>query len=65
MMFYLVILLTVQSASAMGICLSAIFNHETTAVAIAPLLSVTLNVLGGYMVNLNSLKGPQLAVKWL
>jgi hypothetical protein len=60
--FYLVLVLVVQSACGLGYCLSSLFNHETTAVAIAPLFSITLNVLGGYMINLNTLKGPQLAV---
>ena len=65
MQFYLVLVLVVQSATALGYCLSSMFNHETTAVAIAPLFSITLNVLGGYMINLKSLKGPQLAIGWL
>jgi hypothetical protein len=60
--FYLILVLVVQSACALGYCLSSLFNHETTAVAIAPLFSITLNVLGGYMINLKTLKGPQLAV---
>ena len=65
MMFYLIIMLVLQSATPLGVCLSAIFNHETTAVAIAPLFSITLNVLGGYMVNLPSLKGPSKSVEWM
>ena len=64
-MFYLILIFVVQSACALGYCLSSLFNHETTAVAIAPLFSLTLNVLGGYMVNIPSLTGIQLSVKWL
>lgn len=63
--FYLILIFIVQSACALGYCLSSLFNHETTAVAIAPLFSLTLNVLGGYMVNLNTLVGPQKSVEWL
>jgi len=48
----------VQAATALGYCLSAVFNHETTAVAIAPLVNLPLNLLGGYMINLKDLGMP-------
>lgn len=63
--FYIVIVLTVQAATALGYALSALFDHATTAVAMAPIFSISLNVLGGYMVNLKTLHGPQLAIGWL
>ena len=65
MQFYLVIFLVVQSATALGYAMSSLFAHETTAVAIAPIFSLTLNVLAGFMVNLTSFQGPQLAIGWL
>jgi hypothetical protein len=51
----------------MGYCLSSIFNHETTAVAFAPIINLPLNLLGGFMINLNSAatEAPQKYIVWL
>lgn len=53
--FYLVLFLMIQAATAMGYALSSVFNHETTAVAFAPILNMPLNLLGGYMINLKNI----------
>ena len=39
----------------MGYALSSVFNHETTAVAFAPIVNMPLNLLGGYMINLSTI----------
>jgi hypothetical protein len=51
----------------MGYFLSSAFNSETAAVAFAPILNLPLSLLGGYMINLTSIKGkwPQQALEWL
>jgi hypothetical protein len=48
----------------MGYFLSSAFNSETAAVAFAPILNLPLSLLGGYMINLTSIKGkwPQQAL---
>jgi len=50
----------------MGYAVSSVFNHETTAVAFAPILSQPLNLLGGYMINLKGIfqKSPQRYIAW-
>lgn len=53
--FYLALAMMVQAATAMGYFLSSIFNHETTAVAFSPIINLPLNLLGGYMINLNGI----------
>ena len=53
--FYLVLVMMIQSATAMGYALSSVFNHETTAVAFAPIVNMPLNLLGGYMIALNGI----------
>jgi hypothetical protein len=53
--FYLVLVMMIQAATAMGYALSSIFNHETTAVAFAPIVNMPLNLLGGYMINLKNI----------
>jgi ABC-type multidrug transport system permease subunit len=65
--FYLIIALMVQAATAMGYFLSSAFNSETAAVAFAPIINMPLTLLGGYMINLNSIKGqyPQVIVEWV
>jgi ABC-type multidrug transport system permease subunit len=65
--FYLIIALMVQSATAMGYFLSSAFNSETAAVAFAPIINMPLTLLGGYMINLESIKGkyPQALVEWV
>jgi len=51
----------------MGYFLSSAFNSETAAVAFAPILNLPLSLLGGYMINLNSIRGqfPQALLEWL
>jgi len=65
--FYLIIALMVQAATAMGYFLSSAFNSETAAVAFAPIINMPLTLLGGYMINLGSIKGqyPQVIVEWV
>jgi len=65
--FYFILALMVQAATAMGYFLSSAFNSETAAVAFAPILNLPLSLLGGYMINLNSIKGefPQALLEWL
>ena len=53
--FYLVLFMMIQAACAMGYALSSIFNHESTAVAFAPIVNMPLNLLGGYMINLKNI----------
>jgi len=48
-------MMMIQAATAMGYCLSSAFNHETTAVAFAPIINMPLNLLGGYMINLSNI----------
>lgn len=57
----------VQAATAMGYFLSSVFNSETAAVAFAPIMNLPLSLLGGYMINLTTIKGkwPQQALEWL
>jgi hypothetical protein len=57
----------VQAATAMGYFLSSAFNSETAAVAFAPIMNLPLSLLGGYMINLKSIKGiwPQQLLEWL
>ncbi len=65
--FYLIIALMVQAATAMGYFLSSAFNSETAAVAFAPIINMPLTLLGGYMINLESIKHkyPQAIVEWV
>lgn len=65
--FYLILALMVQAATAMGYFLSSAFNSETAAVAFAPIMNLPLSLLGGYMINLESIKGkwPQEALEWV
>ena len=51
----------------MGYALSSVFNHETTAVAFAPICNMPLTLLGGYMINLSNIfsKTPQRYLAWL
>ena len=65
--FYLMLLLMVQAATALGYFLSSSFNHETTAVALSPLINLPLSLLGGYMINLNIAmhSPPTYVVAWL
>jgi len=51
----------------MGYFLSSVFNSETAAVAFAPIMNLPLSLLGGYMINLISIKGkmPQELLEWL
>lgn len=51
----------------MGYALSSVFNHETTAVAFAPIVNMPLNLLGGYMINLKGIfsQAPQRYIAWL
>lgn len=65
--FYLILALMVQAATAMGYFLSSAFNSETAAVAFAPIMNLPLSLLGGYMINLQSIKGqwPQKILEWL
>lgn len=65
--FYLVIMMMIQAATAMGYTLSSVFNHETTAVAFAPIVNMPLNMLGGFMINLKGIfqQTPQKFVAWL
>lgn len=67
LMFYLILALMVQAATAMGYFLSSAFNSETAAVAFAPILNLPLSLLGGYMINLKTIKGeyPQVLLEWL
>jgi len=66
-MFYLILALMVQAATAMGYFLSSVFNSETAAVAFAPIMNLPLSLLGGYMINLKTIKGrwPQEALEWV
>jgi len=54
-MFYVILMLMIHAATAMGYALSSVFDHETTAVAFAPIVNMPLNLLGGYMINLNGI----------
>ena len=65
--FYLVLVMMIQSATAMGYALSSVFNHETTAVAFAPIVNMPLNLLGGYMIALDGIwkRTPQKYIAWL
>ena len=65
--FYLIVALMVQAATAMGYFLSSAFNSETAAVAFAPIINMPLTLLGGYMINLESIKNkyPQQIVEWV
>lgn len=56
-MFYLILALMTQAATAMGYFLSSAFNSETAAVAFVPIINMPLSLLGGYMINLQSIKG--------
>lgn len=53
--FYVILFMMIQAATAMGYALSSAFNHETTAVAFAPIVNMPLNLLGGYMINLSNI----------
>ena len=57
----------VQSAMALGYFLSSVFNHQTSAVAFAPIINLPLNLLGGYMINLKGIfkETPQRYIAWL
>jgi hypothetical protein len=65
--FYFVLFMMIQAATAMGYALSSVFNHETTAVAFAPIVNMPLNLLGGFMINLNNIfqYTPQRYIAWL
>ena len=65
--YYLVLMMIIQAATAMGYTLSSFFNHETTAVAFAPIVNMPLNLLGGYMISLKNIfqQSPQRYVAWL
>lgn len=65
--FYLVLMLMVNAASALGYFLSSVFNHETTAVAFAPIVNLPLNLLGGFMISLKNIfqHSPQKYIAWL
>lgn len=65
--FYVILFMMIQAATAMGYALSSAFNHETTAVAFAPIVNMPLNLLGGYMINLNNIfqQSPQRYIAWL
>mmetsp|Transcript_32952 Transcript_32952/g.40760 ORF Transcript_32952/g.40760 Transcript_32952/m.40760 type:complete len:156 (+) Transcript_32952:1742-2209(+) len=60
-------MLMIQAATAMGYALSSAFNHETTAVAFAPIVNMPLNLLGGFMINLANIwdQSPQRYIAWL
>lgn len=63
---YIIMALMVQSSTAIGYFLSSVFNHATTAVAFAPIFNQPLNLLGGWMINLDSINGlPQTLLSWL
>ena len=55
LLFYVIIMLVMQAATAMGYALSSAFNEATTAVAFAPIINMPLNLLAGYMINLNGI----------
>jgi len=65
--FYLILMFMIQAATAMGYALSSVFNHETTAVAFAPIVNMPLTLTGGYMINLVGIfqQTPQRYVAWL
>jgi ABC-type multidrug transport system permease subunit len=65
--FYLILALMTQAAAAMGYFLSSAFNSETAAVAFVPIINMPLSLLGGYMINLKSIKGkyPQAIIEWV
>ena len=65
--YYFVLMFMIQAATAMGYALSSVFNHETTAVAFAPIVNMPLNLLGGYMISLPGIfqQSPQRYVAWL
>ena len=65
--YYFVLMFMIQAATAMGYALSSLFNHETTAVAFAPIVNMPLNLLGGYMISLPNIfsQTPQRYVAWL
>jgi len=65
--FYLILALMVQACTAMGYFLSSAFNSETAAVSFAPIINMPLTLLGGFMINLSTIKGkpPQDIVEWV
>ena len=65
--YYFVLMFMIQAATAMGYALSSLFNHETTAVAFAPIVNMPLNLLGGYMISLPGIfqQTPQRYIAWL
>jgi len=63
---YLILALMVQSSTAIGYFLSSIFNHATTAVAFAPIFNQPMNLLGGWMINLDTVNSlPQTLLGWI
>ena len=66
LLYYVIIMLVMQAATAMGYALSSAFNEANTAVAFAPIINMPLNLLAGYMINLNNIfsKSPQRYVAW-
>ena len=65
--FYVILFMMIQASTAMGYALSSTFNHQTTALAFAPIVNMPLNLLGGYMINLNNIMSqtPQRYIAWL
>lgn len=65
--FFFVLMFMIHAATAMGYALSSIFNHETSAVAFAPIINMPLNLLGGYMIHLGGIfqQRPQRGIAWL
>lgn len=53
--FYFILMFMIHAATAMGYALSSVFNHETTAVAFAPIVNMPLTLTGGFMINLKGI----------
>jgi len=53
--FYLILMMVVQAAMAMGYFTGSIFRAEAAAVAFAPIFNLPLTLLGGFMVSLKGI----------
>ena len=64
---YLILMLMIQAATAMGYALSSVFNEVGAAVAFAPIVNMPLNLLGGYAIALDGIwsQSPQKFIAWL
>lgn len=64
--FYLILMLMIQTATSLGYLVSSFFSQESAAAAFAPALMVPINLLSGYMINLQQIwhQTPQKYIAW-